>query len=611
MNKIIEKLKEYDKLYHEESEPAISDSEYDILKDTAKKMYPDNPYFQTVGYPVLLGKVKLPFVLGSLNKEKPETIESWLIDNFTISDKLFASAKLDGVSFIVEYFDGKITFAGTRGDGYIGRDITDKARIFCIDKISLTGHVALRGELTLWKDDYKKLGFKNRRNGAAGIVNRDDMNNCEYLHPFIHEVLYDEKGELGNTCYDKFSKIRDLGFNTPIMSVFAFTGSNTPVVIRTFLDYCREWANDNGIDVDGVVISPLNYIAENIEYPKMKIAYKVNADAVPAIVEHVEWNTTRTGKVIPVVNITPIDIEGVTVSRATGFNAEYIISNNIGKGSEISIVRSGDVIPYIVEVFPDKSIKTNIPDSCPSCGDELERLSVDLICTSNKCVSQKYLAVENYLIKMGTENITRKTLMKLGLDSIQKCYKINEFEISEVVGFGLKSGEMIMNEIQKTRKTTPVKLLSAFGIPNVGKTLSKTILDYMSFDEVLNMERGDIQRKVKGVGDIIDKRIYDHKDRCKELYDDLVSNYGLKFIDNEKGSNNMLNGKVVSLTGKGPVSRTEIMKMVEEAGGIVKGISKSTDILATASPESNSSKMKKAREYGIEIVSYDELMEMC
>ena len=166
MNKIIEKLKEYDKLYHEESEPAISDSEYDILKDTAKKMYPDNPYFQTVGYPVLLGKVKLPFVLGSLNKEKPETIESWLIDNFTISDKLFASAKLDGVSFIVEYFDGKITFAGTRGDGYIGRDITDKARIFCIDKISLTGHVALRGELTLWKDDYKKLGFKNRRNGA-------------------------------------------------------------------------------------------------------------------------------------------------------------------------------------------------------------------------------------------------------------------------------------------------------------------------------------------------------------------------------------------------------------------------------------------------------------
>jgi len=250
-----------------------------------------------------------------------------------------------------------------------------------------------------------------------------------------------------------------------------------------------------------------------------------------------------------------------------------------------------------------------VPSICPSCEQNLEWKGVDLICNNPECSNMLYYKVEHFLHKMGTENITYKTLMKLGLDTVEKCYEIDEWEIASIDGFGVKRAQQVVDEIQNTLITTPEKFIASLGMPGIGKTLGKimsTKFDIDIHNFFLFYKFYDDFIEIDGIGEILAKNIMDNRMKYFDLFMFLLEK-GMTF---ENTGSNELEGKQFCLTGKGDVGRNELLNMISSKGGLIKGISKKTDYLVTADPESQSSKAKKARKYGVKIISYNELMEI-
>ena len=335
---LIELLKSYDKAY-QAGTPVVSDLEYDNFKDATKAKYPDDPYFQTVGTPVTTGrKVKLDHVIGSLNKTNVDTIQTWL-DKY---DTVVVSEKLDGSGIYVTYDNGHLVSAATRGDGSIGQNITDKAKHFLPKTINYTKKLVLRGEAMLLGDNHIKLGFKNKRNGVAGLLNRQDFRASDvvFIVPFFHEVIEPEM-----VRGDMFDFLNTIGFQTPRYHV-----ADTNNIVEFLTTTLAIWKADADYEIDGLVLSDTTQYREDTYYPEHSVAFKVNQESIRAKVIDVEWNVGRTGRVIPTVIVEPVEIDGTTVRRATGFNAKFIKDNNIKPGTIIGLVKAGEIIPYITFV---------------------------------------------------------------------------------------------------------------------------------------------------------------------------------------------------------------------------------------------------------------------
>ena len=295
----IEELRKHDDLYYNE-DAEISDSAYDILKESVRTKYPDNSYFSMVGSPVRIKnkKVKLPYILGSLNKVQTEKdIIKW----YDPKETYIASEKLDGISIFVKYVDDKLVQAITRGNGVVGQDITDKAKVFCPVPKNNIGVLELRGEILLPGNKYVEMGKKNRRNACAGLINQKGTENCEYLIVKFYELIFtsnllfvSRKSEL-----QRLKKI-SLHFekeNLPRVKIFP-TGTMT---IDALTSKLNEWKKETNWDIDGIVITKENSERENIYYPKDKIAFKVNHQAILTEVVGCKWETSRMGKIKPFV----------------------------------------------------------------------------------------------------------------------------------------------------------------------------------------------------------------------------------------------------------------------------------------------------------------------
>lgn len=594
MNKI-DRLKWYDDLYYNDGTSPITDEEYDVIKDQARIEFPNDTYFNDVGAPILFKnrEVKLPYVLGSLKKVKPDTLFKWLKDK----DDITISDKVDGVSVIVHYNNGKVVFAATRGSGIVGKEITDKAKIFC-PHINVLDDIILRGDAILKGDTYVEMGYKTRRNGTAGVLNADGIKGCENIDVYFYELIKSPV-KLSNEL-DRLVYISLLGNNVRV-SQFSHLDLTNP--IEHLMEVLRFGKRD--YIVDGIVLTDNFSERENVFYPENKVAFKVQGDPMKTKVIDIEWNVGRTGRIIPTIIVEPITIGGVTISRATGFNAKFVLDNHIGKESVVSLVRSGDVVPYIVSV--DDGDATDIGcSSCPSCSGKVEWKGVDLICTNVECKISAFKRVSYFLRKLGVENITEKTLEKLEVDTIQKAYELDEFEIANISGFGIKRGEQIVNEIKKTLKTTPEKLLAAFGIAGIGIEISTSIFNNMSIDDIFDLPEGYFSSNIDGIGDKLDSNLIYGLPYFKIIYDYLLLK-GLKFVENGE---DIMKGILFALTGTMILKRDDIIKMIESKGGSVKGITKNTNYLVSADPTSGSSKLEKANKYGIEIISFEKLMEM-
>lgn len=616
MTNIIDLLKLYDKKYND-AEPIVSDTEYDKLRETAKELHPDDPYFDTVGADTTGEKVKLPYIMGSLNKVKVDTVIKWLKDS---EAKLFViSEKIDGASFMVEYQDGFPIAGYTRGDGEKGKDISDKVKLFC-PSMDMGGYWCFRGEAVL--PNPADFGYKNRRNGAAGLLNKDDATNCQYLRPWFFEIIETDnkfyRDRMGDEAgrWDILEEIFPV--NTP--GHWYLDIQETRIKGRTedrlvaILKNSRE--RNKLYEVDGLVLTINESERENVAYPDNKIAFKVNLDAVKTTVEDIEWSVTRTGRIVPVVVVDPIDIQGVTVERVTGHNYELLAKMGAGIGAEIGIVRSGDVIPYIEEVYTASGNLGHF-HSCPSCFGETDIKGVDIACPNNRCPEKVYHELEYWFRTLGAENLTAVTLKKLGdhialyadvPPTIFQIYNMERYEMESIEGFGRKRAKQVYEEIHSTLNTTHEKLLAAFGIPNVAKEIAAELIRHFgSVGAVLSAPYEELT-EVEGVGITVGSYIKGNQYRCGEIFINLQHNYGLQLEERVVGA---LDGKVFCITGKLPMKRDAIVRMIEDKGGVWKNsVTKKTDYLVTDNPNSGSGKNKKANQYGTKIITFDELQEM-
>jgi len=592
---MVEGLRKFDREY-ELGTPSISDFEYDAFKTGFRLLYPDNSYNNIVGASVDGQKVELPFILGSLTKVKSDgTCQNFLSE--VSGDKVYW-AKLDGVSALVQYVDGEYNRALTRGDGTYGTDITTKLVQAVPQKLNKPVTGSYRAEVMLVGDVYKDLGYKTRRNGVAGILNRDGEEQCEHLVVLFYELV--EQIGFNPEFNDEMTRIWQMEELGLPLAPSVVDDEKTDEQLVTLL---RKWKEENNYDIDGVVIVRNDSQREDTYYPDDKVAFKVNEDATICNVVGVTWQVGRTGRVIPVVNIDPTEIGGVTVSNSTGFNAKFVIDNGIDIGARVGIYRSGDVIPYIDFVLESVEI-TDKNKSCPSCGSLLQWKGVDLVCVAPVCEDRDTQVVEHFLTKLGCENVTAVTLKKLGVTTLKEVYDLDEIEISQLSGFGIRRAQQIIFEINKTLKTTPDKLLSSFGMTGIGDRASKSILKGYDFVDIWTLTEEDLV-KIDGIGQILAKNFVEQIGEFKVIYEILVEN-GLEW----SSSTNNLSGKSFCLTGSSDIKRDVLKKMIDSNGGSVNGMSKKIDYLVTNDPTNMSGKTKKAMDYGVPIISYVDLMEM-
>ncbi|MCK9369283.1 helix-hairpin-helix domain-containing protein [Candidatus Dojkabacteria bacterium] len=595
----IEFLKHCDDVYYNTGEILVSDSKYDEIKDTLRILFTDDPYFKTVGAPDVKGDFDLPYILGSLNKVKANgSLVKWIDDEKI--ESLACSVKLDGVSLYVKFTDGKCSLASTRGDGYKGKIVTDKITKIC-PVIEHSGILETRCEAVMTTEKALELGYKNARNAVSGIINSSDGENIEYItlvfyHVFNHQFIY----------YSRHIEFLKKYKTLLIPYEFSFH-VNDPDIEDELKAIYLELKSKYPFEIDGLVVANENdaTIGEDY-YPKNIAAFKVNAEAIKATVKLVVWGVGRTGKMTPVVYIEPVNISGSTISKATGFNAKFIEANQISPGAVIGLQKSGDVIPFITECF-EVGEYFRLPTHCPYCDSILEysKTGIDLFCVNENCSEKNLYKVEHFLLSHGVEEITYTTLQNLGINTICGLYDLTEGFIAELEGFGEKRAKQIINEIKKTLDTTPDKLLMSFGIAGVGNTLSKTLMGKYTLEELYKISKDDLCL-IDGIGEVLAKNIREGMDDNWLLYMFLIG-AGLIF---KCTSSDKFKGMSFALTGKSEMKRSDIESLINDNGGIVKSMSKSTSYLVTDDPGGNSSKNQKARTFGTNIISYNELLEM-
>ncbi len=248
-----------------------------------------------------------------------------------------------------------------------------------------------------------------------------------------------------------------------------------------------------------------------------------------------------------------------------------------------------------------------VPTNCPSCDSVLEwsKTGVDLYCVNDDCWDKKLYQMDHYLVSHDVEEMTYTTLHTIGVFELEELYELNDFDLIEIDGIGPKKAQTIMTQIKNTLTTTPDKLLKSFGIHGVGSTASKDICDHFdAFDHIWDASQEDFEN-IGGIGSITSESLVIGLKRVRGFYDFLLGQ-GLSFQTQDV----TLKGKVFTLTGKSDIKRNDITKMIVAQGGCVKGVSKSSSYVVTNDVTSKSGKMKKAHQYGIEILSYDQLYEM-
>lgn len=606
---LIDYLKKADDLYYNsESEVLfLTDEQYDDLKEYAQEKFPNNPYFNSVGASVEKAqKVKHKYILGSLKKFKPENIDSFL--SKYPKDQLYViMPKLDGAALFVSYENGELKSATTRGDGFEGFDITHKAKHFLPKKISKKDLVELRAEAMLTRETATKLGFANARNGVSGILNRDGIDNCEHIKVHFHEYI----NSPNKLLTEDFSDICEMGF-TPVAYQLGseFTVDELKIILM-------EMKQDYGFDLDGLVIAPIDYKRENVERPEKKIAFKVNSEGVEAEIDYIEWNVSRTGRVVPLAIFKElIPIDGSNVSKATCHNFDYVFNNKVGSGAKVKIVKSGDIIPYIVSIDKPANGPSWVID-CPSCGEQLVKEGVDLVCKNSFGCKEQFIGFAEYFFKtLGAENVSAQTFRNLMVFSLFEILSLNEHTIAHMDGFGEKKATQIVSEVKKAiTKVEPEILLAACAIPNMGKrnsvkfinSLDKSLTSKEKFEKIFDLDENQFTN-IDGFGISTLTSVKDNLERVKELYK-LLKEFGLTF--NEKTS--LSDGEKdaltkVTLTGKGPLPRKDLEKILKERGFEVINFSNETKILICDDLNSSSSKMKKAKKNNVKIVTYEEFI---
>lgn len=617
---IINVLVEADKAFFNSGQPKLTDDIYDIIKDYIRKKYPKDAYLKRVGADVD-NKVALPYYMGSQNKIKDSESEITKYKKkypgpYLISDKL------DGVSGMFVY-EGDNVKLYTRGNGREGQDISHLHKyISGFPKIKKQDKLAVRGEFIISKDNWDKLKkvddtLSNPRNTVSGAINSKILN--KQLLKMIDFVAYT-------------LVFPNLPNGLPELDKMKFNVVNNTVVddiSLAFLSKNLEVSRKNKYVIDGIVISDISKVYEIAlgKNPEHSFAFKSihTLEQIEVIVKEVEWNISKDKYMKPIVKFDEILLDDVKIKQATGFNAGYIEKNNIGPGSRIVIIRSGNVIPHI------QSVLTVSANGKPSMPGELDKdykwndTHVDIIKIGDDRNADFDIKNIVYFMKtaevdnMGPGNITK--IYNAGFHNIKSILKIQKEDLLKIEGFKGKSADNILKALEKVKELDCLVLMDASNMLGRGFSYKKIkmitdVYPSILIDNAENREKSlkisiEDLMKVEGIAKISAKLFIENLPRFYEFYDSLgVKCKGIeekvdKSVEKvEKTENANIKDKKFIFTGFRNKDYEKII--VENGGKVVTSISKSTHYLIVKNKTEKSGKIDKATELGVKILDIPE-----
>ena len=640
MEELVELLNEASKYYYQYSSPIMTDYEYDKLYDELVKLEEETNTVLSNSPTInveaevsnTLEKVEHPSPMLSLSKTKSiDDLVSFIGDK-----KGLLSWKLDGLTIVLTYRDGKLFSGVTRGNGIIGEVVTENVKKFknIPHTIPFKGNLVVRGEAIIKYSDFNKMNdeiasdgdvqYKNPRNLCSGSVRQLDSNvTAQRNVNIVIFALIEADRDLPNSMNEQFAWLDELGFET--VQRVEVTKDN----IRDEVLNYKEKIKTYDIPSDGLVlafddIAYGNSLGMTAKYPKNAIAFKWKDETVETKLLSVDWMASRTGLINPVAVFEPVEIEGTIVSRASLHNISIMEGLKLGIGDTIEVFKANMIIPQVANNLTC-SDNLELPKECPVCGRETSIEEINnikyLYCLNEFCPAKlvKRLSLFTSRNAMNIDGISDQILSRLiseGLvNNYADIYHLDRYkdEIVNFDGFGEKSYQNMIDSIEKSRNVKLANFIYALGIPEIGFSRAKLICHNCNndFDKVRNITFEELS-SIDGIGEIIAQKWIDtFKDPMfleeidglsKEVVFSDVVNKDLKL----DGLTFVITGSINNFN-----NRDEMVEFIESYGGkVISSVSSKLNYLINNDINSTSTKNQKAKELGIKIISEEELMEM-
>ena len=639
MNELVELLNRYATEYYTSDNPSVSDSEYDRLyrelveleQAHPEQVLPNSPTHR-VGGKILDGFEKYSHQYPLYSLQDAFSREELLAFDARVRKELpnvtyICELKIDGLSISLTYEQGVLVVGATRGDGSIGENITENLKR--VKDIPLTLPEALditvRGECYMPRASFDQVNqsrqengepeFANPRNAAAGTLRQLDT--AVVAKRNLATFLYQEASPSTRNSQEQVLKhLEQLGFVVNPRRVLAHSMDE----VWQFIQEVGQERDQLPYDIDGVVIKVNDLVGQEqlgftVKAPKWAVAYKFPAEEKEAKLLSVDWTVGRTGVVTPTANLTPVQLAGTTVSRATLHNVDYISEKDIRKDDTVIVYKAGDIIPAVLRVVESKRIseeKLDIPTNCPSCESKLLHFEdeVALRCINPRCPAQIMEGLIHFASRdaMNISGLGPSMVEKLFAANLVKdvadIYRLTEHDFLQLEGVKEKTAQKLYHAIQASKENSAEKLLFGLGIRHVGSKASQLLLQNFHSIESLAQANPEEIASIESLGSVIAQSLqtYFATEGSEILLRELKeSGVNLDYKGQTVAANAVLSGLTVVLTGKlERLNRSEAKNKLESLGAKVTGsVSKKTDLVVAGADAG--SKLQKAQELGIEI----------
>lgn len=638
---LVEMLNEASKVYYAQDQEIMSNFEYDkfydelVALETETGMVLANSPTVSVGYEAVeeLPKERHESPMLSLGKTKSrEELRDWLQGNPAI-----LSWKLDGLTIVLTYREGKLAKAVTRGNGEIGEVITNNARTFKNLPLNIAhrGELVLRGEAVISYSDFEKLNaqiedaeakYKNPRNLCSGSVRQlnNEITANRNVQFYAFTLVRAEGVDFHNSREAQFHFLEEQGF-----AVVQRTMVREDTILAAIEDF-EHRIETYDIPSDGLVLTyeDIAYgesLGRTAKFPRNAIAFKWADELRETTLKEIEWSASRTGLINPVAVFEPVELEGTTVSRASVHNISILRGLRLGIGDKITVYKANMIIPQIAENLTG-SDNVEIPKSCPVCGQPTQVRQINdvqsLYCGNEKCPAKRIKAFTLFVSRdaMNIDGLSEATLEKFidkgFIHEYADLFHLDRYreEITQMEGFGEKSCQNLIDSVEHARITTLPRVIYGLGIANIGVANAKLLCKHFDYN-MERMQNADIETLsgVEGVGEVIASAYaaYMQDEDNLQKISRLMAELQVETPQADAESQT-LTGMVFVITGSliHYDNRGDLKEEIEQKGGKVTGsVTGKTTALINNDSTSNSTKNKKAKELGVPVLTEDEFLE--
>lgn len=641
IKELVNVLTEASRAYYAQDKEIMSNFEYDRLYDELVELENEtgvvlaNSPTVNVGYEAVdeLPKERHDSPMLSLGKTKSrDELRDWLQGNPAL-----LSWKLDGLTIVLTYSDGKLAKAVTRGNGEIGEVITNNARTFknVPLNISYKGELILRGEAVITYSDFEKINneipdadakYKNPRNLCSGSVRQlnNEITAQRNVRFYAFALVKADDVDFHNSRNEQFKFLESLGFD--VVERKLVTKEN----ILDTIEYFAEKIKTYDIPSDGLVLTYDNIaygqsLGRTAKFPRHSIAFKWADELAETALKEIEWSASRTGLINPVAIFEPVELEGTTVSRASVHNISILRGLRLGIGDRITVYKANMIIPQIAENLTG-SDNVEIPKVCPVCGQPTEIRQMNdvqsLYCVNEKCAAKQIKSFTLFVSRdaLNVDGLSEATLEKfidMGfIGEYADLFHLDRYQetITQMEGFGEKSYRNLIDSINTARNTTLPRVIYGLGITGIGAANAKVLCRNFDYElELIRNASTEELSAIDGVGEVLAGSIreYMSDEENMEKLDRLMSELKVDKPEVDESAQTLA-GLVFVITGSlnHYGSRNELKELIEQKGGKVTGsVTGKTTCLINNDSASNSAKNKKAKELGVEVITEDEFLE--